>query len=184
MTESQIHHRMVREIGKLCGELFDWHVVEANLGPNIGIADVIAGVGLHRLVIEVERRPDRIGADVKKAAAVGADLMVVTPDERTAQQIRRRLSKARVMRPRTVVVSSYGVAAKRLEQFVAGCCHPVVEGLEHADKKPETGGRDESGLFGKVPSGRTLPRSRGAVLGARGDRLAHRHPCGHRDFGA
>ncbi len=122
--ESALHRSMIHSLKTLAEQCFDWCLAEAELDP--GVVDLIAGVDNHRLVIEVERRTDRIGNDLAKAASIGADLLIVCPDPGLAERVKARLRLARVTSPRVVVVTAYGQAAQRLTEYAAHCRHPVL----------------------------------------------------------
>lgn len=126
--EGPLHHAMKQGLAELCRRHMDGVLVEADLG--VGVGDLVAWIGQSFLLIEIEcRQEDRVGRDVLKAAAIGADLLVVMPEASLVKRARSRLALARTANPR-VVVTTYGKANQALAQFAAGCRHPVMEGQQ------------------------------------------------------
>ena len=94
----------------------------AGPGRRAGSVDIYAELGGMRLVCEVELGPGRVLNDVRKAEALGADLLlIVTATATEARAIRRRLRTFGRSRVR-VRVRPMGLAIKDLSQMSAVEC--------------------------------------------------------------
>lgn len=114
------------------------HSIEYPVGPGrrAGAVDIYVELGGVRVACEIELGPGRIHQDLRKASALGADLLlIVAPTAQVARAIRRRLVTIRPRRPR-VQVRLLASAIRYLSNLSASECP--------RDTKTETQGTQKS----------------------------------------
>lgn len=103
---------------------------------SIGFIDLVAEFDQHKIACEAELTPDRIAADLRKAEACEATLLLIlVPHRRIAQRVQRALDQAEGTRPPGGVwVLPLGPAMARLRN-----CFPSPTHWKGGGKKTTEG---------------------------------------------
>ena len=96
MRGAWFHNLMVCRTAETLRHLGAWVKIEHPVRSNSRtlLADIYAGLGHRPWLVEIERTPDRVPADIEKAIALGVGrLILVAPNRRTADALERRVDR-------------------------------------------------------------------------------------------
>ena len=111
--------------------------VPAGSGRTRRYADLVAFVGTKRLIIEAEMSSKRVAGDLLKALDLGASwLWIVTPTQRVARSVRRRLRKMGIVENEPwLCVLPLGQAIESVRHYLPLFSIPKVTGKRNAKSK-------------------------------------------------
>lgn len=121
--------RRLHQVAEECGAVVQTEA-PVPLDGNVGYADLLIEKSGRRVVGEAEQTWHRVGNDVRKAVALGAELLLIaTPDSVTAQACRRQLRRQTPPDSKLkVIICPLGAALEILRQTLsaqAGAPAPV-----------------------------------------------------------
>jgi len=153
MRGGWLHNRMVAGLADVLRRGGAWVRLEhaIRVGGRTLAGDLYAGLGHQTILVEVERRPDRVPTDLTKAEALGAVwCVIVTPTPRIARTVTRKLTARPELRRGLqcrIVVWPYGVAQQRVAELLSLDDSPHISADIKTSNQSETkmrGGRHGS----------------------------------------
>ncbi len=118
------------------------HQYRTGPGRRAGMIDLFIEYGSHRIAIEAETSPDRVGNDVAKAVAVRATLLlIIAPERRIAKAVRRRLNRPNspgASDELEVWVLPLGQALQRIRNCFPLMTRPNVRATSSLQERPGT----------------------------------------------
>ena len=114
---NEILVRSLRQVAEECGATVRVEVA-VRIDGVVNYIDVVIEKDGRRFIAEPEQESRRVGNDVRKAVAIGAELLLIaTPDAPTAQACRRQLRRHPLPSSKlTVIACPLGAAREILRQ--------------------------------------------------------------------